>query len=162
MLEETTTPSNSTPVIYSSDDFYNERPELAFEPFDKRPLLIGGVIVLAFFLVTIGFGVWLFLHPDSAETIRDIFIIYVGVGIFVLIPIFIVFIVVATYLILKINDLVQLLNREIKPMLFNIQDSIHNVKGTTTFLSENAVAPVISTVSMVAGVRAVIRSLFKR
>jgi len=64
--------------------------------------------------------------------------------------------------VLKINDLIQLLQREIKPLLVNVQDTAMTVKGTTTFISDHAVQPVITTASTVSAVKAIFRSLFRR
>ena len=140
----------------------NTRPELSPKPFDKRPLIYGGLVAAGFFLVSILLAIWLYNHPDAAEVIRDIFIIYIGVGIFVLIPLVIILTVVLIYLGLKLNDLTLMVHRELIPMLTNIQTTLNNVKGTTTFLSDQAVKPVISTASSVAAVRGIVRSLFKR
>lgn len=138
------------------------RPELSPEPIDKRPLIYGGAVALGFFALAILIGWWLFVNPTKAEVIRDIFIIYLGVGIFVLIPLMIILLVATTYLILKVNDLIQLLQREILPILLKTQQSVSTIKGTTTFLSDQAVRPVIKTAGTVAAVQTIARSLFKR
>ena len=147
---------------YNYDEPANPRPELSPAPFDKRPLIIAGLVALGFFLLAILIGVWLFNNPVKAEILRDIFIIYVGLGIFVLIPLLIILSVVVIYLVLKVNDLVQLLQREIIPILLSTQESVNTIKGTTTFLSDQAVQPVIKTAGTVAAVRTITRSLFKR
>jgi hypothetical protein len=147
---------------YNYDEPANSRPELSAAPFDKRPIIIAAAVALGFFLLATLCGVWLYWNPAKAEIIRDIFIIYVGMGIFVLIPLLIVLSVVLTYLILKVNDLVNLLQREILPILLNTQESVNTIKGTTTFLSDQAVQPVIKTAGTVAAVRTITRSLFKR
>ena len=150
-----------TVVPYSYEESAPDRPELSAEPIDKRPLIIGALVALGFFLLAIAIGVWLILNPQRAEVIRDIFIIYVGVGIFVLIPLLIVLIVIATYLILKVNDIANLLEREIKPMLSNMQTTINTIRGTSIFLSDEAVKPIINTSAYVAQVRAIVRALFR-
>jgi hypothetical protein len=137
-------------------------PELSPEPFDRRPLFIGIGVVVVFLALFAGLTWWLFVHPDTAETIRDIAIIYIAVGLLVLIPMVIILIVIAAYLLLKINDVVRLLDREIRPMLSNIQETLNSVKGTTTFISEEAAKPVIKTASTVYGVNAIVKALFRR
>ena len=137
-------------------------PELSAEPFDKRPLFIGIGVVVVFFALVIGLAWWLYVHPDAAETIRDIAIIYIAVGLLVLIPMVMIALVIAAYLILKVNDVVYLLNREIRPMLSDIQETLNSVKGTTSFISEEAAKPVIKTASTVYGVNAIVRALFRR
>ncbi len=147
---------------YNYDEPVTSRPELTPEPFDKRPLIYGGAVALAFFIIATLIGVWLFNNPAKAEVIRDIFIIYLGVGIFVLIPLTIVLVVAVTYLILKLNDVVQLLQREIVPILLNTQQSVNTIRGTTTFLSDQAVQPIIKTAGTITAARTIVRSLFKR
>ena len=147
---------------YDYDEPATSRPELLPEPFDKRPLIYGGGFVLIFFILVIASGIWLFNNPTKTQIIRDIFIIYLGVGLFILIPMVMVLIVATTYLILKLNDLIQLLQREILPILLNTQRSVNTIRGTTTFLSDQAVQPVIKTAGAITAVRTVVRSLFRR
>ena len=149
-------------VVYNNDDTSNDRPELSSEPIDKRPIIIGGVVAIAIVIIFGGLGWLLFINPVAAATLRDIFIIFMGLGIFVVILLLIALIVIAAYLVLKVNDLVQLVDREIKPMLTKVQGTLNTVRGTTTFLSDHAVQPVISTASTVSAVQAIFRSLFKR
>jgi hypothetical protein len=49
--------------------------------------------------------------------------------------------------------LVNLLNNEIKPMLAATNETISTLRGTTQFLSENLVDPVIKLNSYVAGLQ---------
>lgn len=140
----------------------NPRPELGAEPFDKRPLWIGIGTTVVFLLLAILIGYLLYTHPSAAAVFRDIFIIYMGIGIFVLIILLIVLLVVLTYLVLKLNDLTHLITREVKPMLTTMQNSLNTVSGTTNFISDNAVKPVISTASSFAAARAMVKTLFRR
>ncbi len=162
-------PSGAELSPYNFTEPENKRPELSPDPFDKRPLIIGGLIAVGFMVVAVLIAYWLYNNPTKAEVIRDIFIIYLGIGIFFLIPLLIVLVIVLIYLVLKLNDLTQLLKREIAPMLITVQNSLDTVqgtlntaKGTTTFISENAAKPVISTVSAVSAAGAIFRALFKR
>ena len=52
------------------------------------------------------------------------------------------------------------LNR--KNVLYNIQETTNTVRGTTSFISDKAVQPVIATVSSIAAVKAIFKSLFRR
>jgi len=160
MPEETFGPVASE--SYYNAEANNRWAELSPKPMDKRPLIYGGIFAVLVILIFVGLGVWLFLNPPVAAVLRDIFIIFLGLGAFLVILLLIALIVITVYLVLKINDLVQMLNREIKPMLAQVQSTLHTARGTTTFLSEQAVKPVITTASAVAGVRAVFRTLFRR
>ncbi|NJN95828.1 MAG: hypothetical protein HC875_17845 [Anaerolineales bacterium] len=149
-----------------SDSYYaeasNPRPELSPEPIDKRPLIIGIVVAVVIIIIFGLLGWWLFTNPPAAAVLRDIFIIFLGLGAFLIILLLIALVVITVYLVLKINDLIQLLNREVRPVLSQLQSTMHTAQGTTNFLSEQAVKPVITTASAVAGVQAVFRSLFRR
>jgi hypothetical protein len=137
-------------------------PELSPKPVDKRPIIFGILAALIIVLIFGGIGVWLYLNPQDAAILRDIFIIYLGLGAFFVILLLIALVVIAAYLVLKVNDLIQLLNREIKPILLKIQGTLGTAQGTVTFLSDHAVQPVISTASTIAAIRAITRSLFRR
>lgn len=137
-------------------------PELGPQPIDKRPLIYGIISAIVIILIFVGIGVWLFLHPAASAVLRDIFIIYLGLGAFVIILLLIALVVITSYLVIKINDLVHLLDREIKPVLLKLQETAGTVQGTTTFISDYAVQPIISTVSTYAATRAIFRALFQR
>ncbi len=154
-------------VVSSSNDLAvrdepeNKRPELSATPANYMPAAIGGLVALLVILLFGGIGTFLYLHPETTRIIRDIFIIFLGLGVFVIILLLIVLIVIMAYLALKINDLVQLLDREIKPMLEKLQHTLTTIQGTATFLSTNAVQPVIKTASVVSATQSILRSLFK-
>ena len=147
---------------YSGTDIPNPRPELSAQPVDKRPAIIGIVVAVVIILLFGGLGFFLFRNPDMAAVLRDIFIIFLGLGAFVVILLLIALVVITAYLVLKVNDLVQLLDREIKPILLKTQDTITSVQGTASFLSENAVKPVINTASTISAAQTVIKTLFRR
>ncbi len=147
---------------FENNDTVNTRPELSPEPIDKRPLIIGIVVAFVFLLGSCGFGILLHRNPIDTAILRDIFIIYLGIGSFVIILLIIALVVITTYLVLKVNDLVVLLDREIKPMLAQVQSSLNTVKGTTNFISDQAVQPIIKTAGAVTAVQTVVKSLFKR
>ena len=104
----------------------------------------------------------MFFNPVEAAVLRDIFIVFLGFGVFVAILLLIVLVIITSYLVLKVNDLVQLLDREIRPVLNKLLQTSNTVQGTTTFLSDHAVRPIISVASTTAGVRAAFRALFRR
>jgi predicted PurR-regulated permease PerM len=142
--------------------FHDSRPELSAEPIDKRPIYIGLALAGVFILIFIGLGIALFMNPVATAILRDIFIIFMGLGIFIVILLLMILIVITAYLVIKINDLIQLLDREIRPMLVKLNDTLGNVRGTTSFITEQAVKPVITTVSSASAVSAIFRTLFRR
>ena len=143
-------------------DQSNPRPELSVKPADKRPILFGSIAAVVILLLFGGLGYFLFVNPAATAIIRDIFIIFLGLGAFVIILLLIALVVITAYLVLKVNDLVKLLDREIKPVLLKLQNTAGTVQGTTNFISEHAVKPVINTASTLAAAQGVVRTLFRR
>lgn len=108
-------------------------------------LIILAVIVLL--AIAAGGIVLLALSPEGTTAkVRDIFIIVValeslilGVGLIVLI--------------LQLAALINLLQNEIKPILDSTNDTVNNLRGTTQFLSNNLVEPVMKLNEYLAGMK---------
>jgi hypothetical protein len=93
----------------------------------------GGLVVLALLV-----GAIIFLLNPSTPTgkIRDIFIIFMALETLVLGLTLVI-------LIIQIARLINLLQNEIKPILESTNETVSTLRGTTNFLSENLVEPVI-------------------
>jgi uncharacterized membrane protein len=95
--------------------------------------VIGGLILLALMVLAIIF----LLNPSTPTAkIRDIFIIFMALETLVLGLTLVI-------LIVQIARLINLLQNEIKPILESTNETVNTLRGTTTFLSENLVEPVI-------------------
>jgi hypothetical protein len=70
--------------------------------------------------------------------------------------------VVLIILILEVRSLARLLRDEIKPILDSADQTVRTVRGTTTFVSENLVTPVVRISSFTAGVVQALRILARR
>ncbi len=158
MPEDTFIATPSEPYV----EVANRRPELSPKLADKRPIIISFIFTLVIISLSVLLGWLLFSNPEATAVLRDIFIIFLGVWAFFIILLLIGLVTITAYLILKINDLIHLLDREIRPMLAQMQDTTRTVKGTATFISDQAVKPVIATASAVAATQAIFRSLFQR
>jgi hypothetical protein len=137
-------------------------PELSPEPIDKRPIIYGIIAAVIIIVIFAVLGYFLFRYPETTAVLRDIFIIFLGLGAFLTILLLIALIVAAVYLVLKVNDLIRLLNREIRPVLNNFQQTTHTVRGTTSFISEQAARPIIKTAGFIAAIQAIFNALFRR
>ncbi len=88
------------------------------------------------------------------DTARDIVIIIWGV---VSILTLLVVLGISLFIGLSIKNLVstinELVNTSVKPMIDTTQQSVVNVAGTTQFLGDTVVSPVIRVISIAAGVR---------
>ncbi|MFO7585627.1 MAG: hypothetical protein R6W69_12945 [Anaerolineales bacterium] len=107
-------------------------------------MVIAGVLVLA--LIILGIVFLMMTDGETTGKIRDIFIIFmalesllIGVALIVLI--------------VQISRLVNLLQNEIQPMLEATNETINTLRGTTEFLGENLVEPVIKLNTYLAGFR---------
>ncbi|NLF01040.1 MAG: hypothetical protein GX601_08685 [Anaerolineales bacterium] len=67
--------------------------------------------------------------------------------------------VLLVILTIQIQSLVTLLREEIQPMLQSANDTFATVRGTTQFLSQNMVSPVMKWSGYVAGVRRVLHEV---
>jgi hypothetical protein len=151
-----------TVTLYNYGSVENPRPELSPRPVSKKPMIIGGIVALVILLTFIGLGWLLFSYPTQTAILRDVVIIFIGLGVILIILLLVALIVMTVYLVLKVNDLVQLVDREIRPVLARLQHTMGTVGGTATFLSDQAIRPVIAAASTVAAVRTIMRSLFQR
>jgi ABC-type uncharacterized transport system permease subunit len=61
------------------------------------------------------------------------------------------------FLIFQINSLIRLLKTEIKPLLESANETASTLRGTTTFISDKVVNPVISASSYVSSARQVLK-----
>jgi hypothetical protein len=96
------------------------------------------LIVLAVFGLT--------RNADVTQNIRDIFIIFMALESLVIGAALVV-------LIVQIASLINLLNNEIKPILDATNETMATLRGTTQFLSENLVEPVVKLNSYLAGLQ---------
>lgn len=112
---------------------------------DQRKVVIGIAVVGVIILIALVAGIIVLAQPttDTAR-IRDIFIIFMALE-SLLIGLSLVILIV------QIARLINLLQNEIKPILDSTHETVSNLRGTTTFLSENLVEPVISLNAAVAG-----------
>lgn len=116
----------------------------------KQRWIIAGIIT-AVVLVLAGVcaAVYFLLQPGSPTgTIRDIFIIFMAFESLIIGAALIV-------LIIQVASLINLLQSEVRPILQSTSETVNTLRGTTEFLSENLVEPVIKLNSYLAGLRKV-------
>jgi hypothetical protein len=85
-------------------------------------------------------------NPAQTETIRDIVIIFMAVEALIIGLVLIL-------LIVQVARLTDLLRNEIKPILDSTNETLGTLRGTTRFLSDNLVKPVVKVNSSMAAVR---------
>ena len=93
----------------------------------------------------------------SLEDWRDVIIIAAGaMMILVLIAVFLFTVVLGLATRGLLSTIQALLKGEVTPLLDSVRQSVQNVRGTTAFIGETAVAPIIRVYSVVAGARRVL------
>lgn len=83
---------------------------------------------------------------DTTARVRDIFIIFMALESLVLG-------VAMVILIIQVATLINLLQNEIKPILDSTNETVSNLRGTTQFLSNNMVEPVMKMNEYLAGLK---------
>jgi hypothetical protein len=110
----------------------------------KRAIIII-VIVLIVLLVLIVLSVMYLLQPTTnTAKVRDVFIIFMALQ-----SMLTGFTLVV--LMVQMARLINLLQNEIKPILDSTNETISNLRGTTNFLSDGLVEPVIKLNEYIAG-----------
>ena len=85
---------------------------------------------------------------------RDIMILVVGSLTFlVLLAILVVVVALGLAARALIRKVTKLLNDDVSPLLDSAQETVHTVRGTTTFVSETAVRPIIRVYGVLAGAK---------
>jgi hypothetical protein len=106
--------------------------------------IIAGVVILVALLVWA--VVALSSNPAAAANVRDIFIIFMALESLLVGAALVV-------LIIQLASLINLLQNEVRPILKSTNETVNTLRGTSEFLSENLVEPVIKLNSYLAGLK---------
>jgi hypothetical protein len=136
-----------------SDTIPVDSPEKEPQSGKKVGRTIGIVAAVVLILAIIGASVYgLVTHPVITSVLRDVAIIALAlvtlvIGLFLAILIF------------QLQSLIALLRNEIKPILESTNQTVSTVRGTTTFVSDAVVRPMITAASYASAVRQTIQTL---
>lgn len=92
---------------------------------------------------------------DALSFVRDLAIVLLAVESLVIGIVLII-------LVLELRSLARLLRDELKPILNSADETVRTVKGTTTFVSDTFVTPMVRVSSFVTGVTEAMRILARR
>ncbi len=123
--------------------------EAAYRSTIRKQRWIMAGIILAVIIVVAGIIVAVIAltkYPAVATNVRDIFIIFMAFESLIIGAALVV-------LVIQIASLINLLQNEVKPILQSTSETVNTLRGTTEFLSENLVEPVIKLNSYLAGLR---------
>jgi hypothetical protein len=142
-------------VIATASQPEEQKSELTAE--QKRTIIILGALLLLGLVLFVIFIVYLLQPETDTAQIRDVFIIVMALE--SLLTGFVLII-----LMIQLARLINLLQNEIKPILNSTNETISHLRGTTVFLSDNLVGPVIKLSEYMAGFTEFLRTvgLFRR
>lgn len=116
----------------------------------RRNIIIIVSVAAVLFLGLLIFSIWYLLQPTTeTERIRDVFLIFMALESLVIG-------VAMVVLAVQLATLINLLNNEVRPMLESTNETLNTLRGTTVFLSENLVEPVIKLNEYLASLRRVL------
>jgi hypothetical protein len=108
----------------------------------KFGLVVGSIALLALIV----FAVIFLLNSPKTPVIRDIFIIALGLELFLMG-------VAAVLLILQTTRLINMFQHEIKPVLEMANETMSTIRGTAIFMSDTLVEPVMKFNSTIASIK---------
>ena len=116
----------------------------------NRTVVIVAVAAAAVLLALLALAIYALLQPNTpTERIRDVFVIVVALETLLIGVALIV-------LLLQLASLINLLQNEIRPILRSATETVDSLRGTSDFLGETVVEPVIKLNSYMASVRRVL------
>jgi len=121
----------------------SEEKELTAE---QKKMLVIAIIVVVLIVVLIGVSIYFLLQPSTdTERIRNIFIIFMALASLLVGLSFVI-------LMVQLARFINLLNNEVQPILESTDETVSNLRGTTEFLSDNLVGPVIKMNEYISGI----------
>lgn len=127
----------------SNDQNQSKRTELQ----NQQKLIIFVVIFAVLVIALLGLAIWgLLQNSATTANIRDIFLIFMAFESLIIGAAMVV-------LVIQVASLINLLQNEVKPILKSTSETVNTLRGTTAFLSENMVEPVIKLNSYLAGLK---------
>ena len=112
---------------------------------DKKKIIFIIITAVVLLMLVCVLGISFLLLPTTpTDKIRDVLIIFVAIETGVIG-------VALVVLIVQIASLTNLLQNEVKPILLATKETVYTLRGTTEFLAENLVEPVIKLQGYLAG-----------
>ena len=135
--------TENIPAIPTPEESAAHRAALIKQRWIMAGILAGVVIVVSVMVWAI---IALSSNPAAAANVRDIFIIFMALESLLIGAALVV-------LIIQLASLINLLQNEVKPILESTNETVNTLRGTSAFLSENLVEPVIKLNSYLAGLK---------
>ena len=122
------------------------------EKSNTKYIIIGSLIILVILALIVLATIYL-VNPDNSartEQIRDVFIIFLALESLIIG-------VALVVLIVQLSTLINLLQNEIRPIIYSTNETVNTLKGTAKFVSDNLAEPVIK----INQYAAMLKSIFK-
>ncbi len=148
---EESTPVEATPAEMPGAAPQKDRTALKFAG------IIGAIVLVVAFLFLAGYGLFS-LATQPSEEITVVMAVMRDFSIIILALVTIVIGAFLAILMWQLQSLTVLLRDEIKPILESANETASTVRGTTTFVSDAVVTPMISAASYVTAVRETVRA----
>lgn len=111
------------------------------------PWAVAGILILLIFLGGIIYTIYtLIFQPANIAILRDVVIIFLAFE-----AMLIGFVLVL--LVIQIARLTTVIQEEVKPILDSTHETVSTLRGTSKFLSNNLVSPVMKASSSLAAIR---------
>jgi hypothetical protein len=141
------------PQLTPPSEEVEQLPESTGMTPEQKRAVIGVVIAFIILLVLIiATTVYLLQPTTNTAKIRDVFIIFMALQ-------SILTGMTLVILMIQLARLTNLLQNEIKPILDSTNETMNNLRGTTNFLSDNLVEPVIKLNEYTAGLSQLLQAL---
>jgi len=134
------------PMAEPKSEVKSPEDKAPMDPRAKKMIGIAIIAVVVIGLALLGAGYFLYWRPDMTIFLRDIAVIILAFETLVVI----FFLLVMTVLLISV---ILTLEREIKPVLNATSETIYTVRGTTTFVSDTVVSPIMTVASIVGAVK---------
>ncbi|HSR46462.1 MAG TPA: hypothetical protein VLL77_00600 [Anaerolineales bacterium] len=121
----------------------------ATESSDARRTLgivVAGIVALLLLVGLVAAIVVLVRNPDTAEALRDVVIVLIGAQT-------VITGVAVIVLLVQMARLTALLQNEVRPMLEATNETLNTLRGTSEFLSDRVVRPVVRANGAMAALR---------
>lgn len=119
---------------------------------EKRTWIIFATVVVVVILALAGLIYTLFVNPIAAARLRDVAIILLALESVVMMLLLVGTLIFLWWIILILKD-------EVIPILESTSETVSTVRGTTTFVSDKVVSPLIKVSGYMAGARQALKVL---
>ena len=147
------TPDNSAPPPQANqlpDEHVEEQAQT--RQTRRRMTVVGVVAGVVLLLIIVGF-VWM-IGAGVTGVVRDVVIILLAVEALILVGL-------TLYLVLQMTLLVQMMRRELMPLVKSAQETVNSARGTTQFVGRKIVKPTAEASANVARVTRMFQVLFR-